>query len=104
MMPPALIIWLPNTLTPSRWPAESRPLLDEPCDFVEAISTSLSGNGFNEEFGVVLPVPLRLFVRLFRAFLKNDHLGSPVLGSHLGRHFSPGNHGFAYLNTGVRGD
>ena len=46
----------------------------------------LSGNGFDEELGVILPMADRLFIGLFGPFLKHDNLGTAIVGDHLGRH------------------
>src|ERR1700750_2631409 len=98
MMLPGMTISPPNFLTPSRRPALSRPLRDEPPAFLCAICRSsfllqLRGRLRAREIcdaqdGLVLAMSFLAPVIVPALLLENDDLGRPRLLDHSGAHES----------------
>src|SRR5262245_48515936 len=57
---PAVTFSLAKAFTPRRWPWESRPLEEDPCDFVCAMGLGPRLDGFDEHFRQGLTVALEL--------------------------------------------
>src|SRR5689334_186863 len=76
MMLPALTAWPPNSFTPRRLPALSRPLREEPPAFLCAICRSPSGGRdvADAQGGQVLPVAPLAAAVLPAALLQDDNL------------------------------
>src|SRR6267142_2065262 len=99
MIDPALIASPPNTLTPSRFACESRPLRDEPPAFLCAIvilATRRTQTGapagcfsvdcVDAQFGEVLPVTSVLLKVLAPAHLEDSQFVVPAMRKHGGGH------------------
>src|SRR6201997_238555 len=89
MMLPGMTIWPPNFLTPSRRPALSRPLRDDPPAFLCAICLSCLGlrtvrasDVDNAQYGLQLAVSLLAPVVVPALLLEDDDLGRPPLLDH----------------------
>src|ERR1700730_5671085 len=89
MILPGMTIWSPNFLTPSRRPALSRPLRDEPPAFLCAICSSLLGlqprravgtsDIGDAQNGLLLAMPFLAPVIVPPLLFKDDDLGRPGL-------------------------
>src|SRR5271168_3322206 len=91
MMLPGTTIWPPNFLTPSRRPALSRPLRDEPPAFLCAICCSYLAlrivGAFDvgdAQHGLLLAVALLAPVIVPSLLFEDDDLGCPCLLDHGG--------------------
>src|SRR5690606_23780324 len=97
MMAPREICWLPNTFTPSRWAAESRPVLVLPPAFFWAIACSFSRDVVDIADGRMLAVGVFAIVVLAAFFLENDHFVAFFMVQHSCLGAGAGLHGRAHL-------
>src|SRR5438045_2779770 len=86
MMLPGMTIWPPNFLTPSRRPALSRPLREEPPAFLCAIRCSYlalrtvrASDIGDAQYGLRLAMPFLAPVIVPPLLLEDDDLGGPRL-------------------------
>src|SRR5580693_7404032 len=91
MMLPGMTIWPPNFLTPSRRPALSRPLREEPPAFLCAICCSYlalravrASDVGDAQYGLLLAVPFLASIIVPPLLLEDDDLGRPRLLDHGG--------------------
>src|SRR5437868_6255729 len=110
MIEPAGTIWPPNTLTPSIFGCESRPLRVEPPPFFCAMRKLLerrrSGgvDRADADFGEVLPVALALLVVLALAHLEDADLVVPAVRDDAGDDGGAGDERRAGHEVGARAD
>src|SRR3982751_3668673 len=97
MIEPAGTTWPPNTLTPSIFGCESRPLRVEPPPFFCAISKLLDGprsgrvDGADADFGEILAMALALLVVLALVHLEDADLRVAAVRNDAGDDASAGN-------------
>src|SRR5438309_10657791 len=90
------------SLTPSRWPALSRPLRVEPAPFLCAMSLCLDLR--DSESRLVLPVAARLPRTRLVLVLEHPDLRSSSMPDDLGRHDGVGHEGGPRTDTNAVGE